>query len=128
MTKVIEMIRLILPAIFFLGMSGVVTGLLYSLKRFTFPAFTTAAFNLGIVVVALALTPTLGINSLVLGVVIGSAIQIALQLPGLRGMDFLVAELFSSRPGAHREIACRAGGFVNQCHWSGYRSQPGFPC
>ena len=36
-------------------MSGIVTGLLYALKRFTYPAFTAAVFNAGIVLVALAL-------------------------------------------------------------------------
>lgn len=91
----VGMVRLILPAIFFLGMSGVVTGLLYSLKRFKYPAFTTAAFNLGIVVIAIALTPILGITSLVVGILVGSALQVALQLPGLRGMNYHMAVDFS---------------------------------
>lgn len=81
----VQMIRLILPAIFFLGMAGVLTGILFSLKRFTLPAFTTAAFNAGIIAGALALTPVFGIYSLILGVLIGSAAQVALQLSGLRG-------------------------------------------
>jgi putative peptidoglycan lipid II flippase len=84
----IGMVRLILPAIFFLGMSGVVTGLLYSLKRFKYPAFTTAAFNLGIIVAAIALVPILGITSLIVGILVGSALQVVLQLPGLRGMNY----------------------------------------
>ncbi len=84
----VEMIRLALPAVFFLGLSGVITGLLYTLKRFTYPAFTTAAFNAGVVVVAFALTPTFGIRSLVIGIVIGSLAQVLLQLPGLRDMRY----------------------------------------
>lgn len=91
----VGMVRLILPAIFFLGMSGVVTGLLYSLKRFKYPAFTTAAFNLGIVVVAIALAPILGITSLILGILVGSALQVVLQLPGLHGMNYRLAVDFS---------------------------------
>ncbi|MBI3741870.1 MAG: murein biosynthesis integral membrane protein MurJ, partial [Chloroflexi bacterium] len=91
----VEMLRLILPAIFFLGMSGVVTGLLYALKRFTFPAFTTALYNLGIVVVALALTPRFGITSLVIGILIGSLLQLFFQLPGLRGMKYYFAIEFA---------------------------------
>ena len=87
----VQMVRLVLPAVFFLGMSGVVTGLLYSLKRFTFPAFTTAAYNLGIVVVALALSPVFGITSLIVGILIGAASQIVLQLPGLRDMRYRFA-------------------------------------
>ncbi len=87
----VQMVRLILPAVFFLGMSGVITGLLYSLKRFTFPAFTTAAYNLGIVVIALALTPVFGITSLIVGILIGAASQVVLQLPGLRDMSYRFA-------------------------------------
>ncbi len=80
----IPMIRLILPAVFFLGFAGLVTGLLYSLKRFAVPAFTTAAYNAAIILVALLLTPQFGIISLVLGILVGAASQVALQLPGLR--------------------------------------------
>lgn len=80
----VEMLRLVLPAVFFLGMSGVVTGLLYALKRFTLPAFTTAAYNAGIVLVALALTPLFGITSLIIGILVGAALQVVLQLPALR--------------------------------------------
>jgi putative peptidoglycan lipid II flippase len=92
----VGMVRLILPAVFFLGMSGVITGLLYSLKRFIYPAFTTAAFNLGIVLVAIALAPVLGITSLILGILVGSALQVALQLPGLRGMNYRFAVSFGN--------------------------------
>ena len=84
----VQMVRLILPAVFFLGLSGVIAGLLYSLKRFAFPAFTTAAYNLGIVVVALALSPVFGITSLIVGILIGSASQVVLQLPALRDMRY----------------------------------------
>ncbi len=87
----VQMVRLILPAVFFLGMSGVITGLLYSLKRFTFPAFTTAAYNLAIVLVALALSPIFGITSLIVGILIGAASQVVLQLPGLRDMRYRFA-------------------------------------
>lgn len=97
----VEMIRLILPAVFFLGMSGVITSLLYALKRFTYPAFTTAAYNLGIVVVAFALSPIFGITSLIVGVLVGSVLQVALQLPGLRGMKYRIA-IDLSHPGLRR--------------------------
>ena len=91
----VQMVRLVLPAVFFLGMSGVVTGLLYSLKRFAYPAFTTAVYNLGIVAVALALSPFFGITSLILGIIVGSALQVGLQLPGLRDMHYRFAIDFS---------------------------------
>jgi putative peptidoglycan lipid II flippase len=81
------LMRMTTPAVVFLSLSGIITGLLYALKRFTLPAFTAAAFNASIVVVALVLTGWLGwgVESLALGLLIGSAVQVALQLPGLRG-------------------------------------------
>ncbi len=88
----ILMIRLILPAVLFLGLAGILTGLLYSLKRFTYPAFTTAAYNAAIIAVALLLTPFLPgpfrIYSLIVGILLGAATQVVLQLPGLRDARF----------------------------------------
>lgn len=80
----VQMIRLILPAVFFLGIAGVLSGVLYSLKKFTLPSFTTAAFNLGIIICSVALAPAFGITSVVIGVVVGAASQVILQYVGLR--------------------------------------------
>lgn len=81
----VQMIRLVLPAVFFLGAAGVLSGVLLSLKKFTIPSFTTALFNLGIIVCGVLLAPVLGITSVVVGVVIGAASQVVLQLIGLNG-------------------------------------------
>jgi putative peptidoglycan lipid II flippase len=81
----VQMIRVVLPALFFLGIAGILTGVLYSLKQFTYPAFTNAAYNVGIILVALLLTPRFHIFSLVVGILVGTASQVLLQLPGLRG-------------------------------------------
>ena len=80
----VQMIRLILPAVFFLGVAGVLSSILYALKKFTLPSFTTAAFNLGIIICSIALAPVIGITSAVVGVVIGAAAQVILQYTGLR--------------------------------------------
>jgi putative peptidoglycan lipid II flippase len=82
-----RLMRITTPAVVFLSLSGITTGLLYALKRFTLPAFTAAVFNASIVVVALVLAGLLGwgVESLALGLLVGSAMQVALQLPGLRG-------------------------------------------
>ena len=81
------LMRLTSPAMIFLSLSGITAGLLYALKRFTLPAFAVAVFNASLVVVAFILTGWLGlgIESLAVGMVIGSAAQVALQMPGLRG-------------------------------------------
>ncbi len=78
----VKLMRLATPAVIFLSISSVLTGVLLALKRFTLPAFTAAVFNGTIVVVAL-LRPD-EISSLVWGLLLGSFLQIILQLPGLR--------------------------------------------
>jgi putative peptidoglycan lipid II flippase len=77
-------IRIVAVALFFLGLSGIVTAVLYTMKRFTYPAFAAAAFNVGIILAALLLSGSLGIYSLAVGVVLGSAMQLAIQLPNMR--------------------------------------------
>lgn len=78
----IRLMRLSAPAVLFLSLSSILSGALFALKRFTLPAFTIAVFNGTIVVVAL-LRPG-QIESLVWGLLLGSLLQVILQLPGLR--------------------------------------------
>lgn len=78
----IRLMRLATPAVLFLSLSSILTGLLYALKRFTLPAFTAAVFN-GTIVVAALVWPE-QITSLVWGLLLGSILQVVLQLPALR--------------------------------------------
>jgi len=80
-----HLVRLVGPAILFFGLSGVTTGLLYSLKRFMLPAFAAAAYNLGLIVAAPLLAGRMDIYSLGVGAVLGAVLQFLIQLPGLRG-------------------------------------------
>ncbi len=83
-----KMIRIILPAVLFFGLSGMVTGLLYTLKRFTYPAFGAAIYNAGIITAALLLADKVNIYSLALGILLGALLQLAIQLPDLRDVRF----------------------------------------
>ncbi len=82
------MLRIIAPAMLFFGLSGVVTGLLYTLKRFTYPAFGAAVFNLGVIVAVPLLSGRLDAFSLAVGVVLGSVLQLLIQIPDLRDVRF----------------------------------------
>ncbi len=86
LTVTTRLIRLTTPAVLFLSLSGIITGLLYALKRFALPAFTAALFNATIVGVALlgVLGLGWGIETLAVGLLLGAMLQVALQLPGLR--------------------------------------------
>ena len=83
-----RMIRIILPAVLFFGLSGMVTGLLYTLKRFTYPAFGAAIYNAGIITAAVLLADKVNIYSLALGILLGAMLQLAIQLPDLRDVRF----------------------------------------
>jgi putative peptidoglycan lipid II flippase len=79
-------LRLIAPAVLLFGLSGAVTGLLYSLKRFSITAISGAVFNLGIVLAAPLLANRIGIYALPIGVTLGSLLQLAVMAPGLRNL------------------------------------------
>lgn len=78
----IRLMRMAAPTILFLGIASVLTGALFALKRFSVPAFIGAVFNGTIVLVAL-LRPA-QIDSLVWGMLLGSLLQIVVQLWALR--------------------------------------------
>lgn len=80
----VSLLRLSLPAVLFLCVASILSGALYALKRFTFPAFTAAIFNAALVLVALALGWRWGVRALAAGMLTGAALQILFQLPGLR--------------------------------------------
>ena len=95
-------LRIIAPAVLFFGLSGGITCLLYSLKRFTYTAVAGAMFNLGIVIAAPLLASRIGVYALAVGVVGGSLMQLAVMAPGLR-----VCGCTPRRPG----IIPRSGAF-----------------
>jgi putative peptidoglycan lipid II flippase len=97
-----ELLRLVLPAILFLNLAGILTGALYALKRFVFPAFTAAVFNAALVSVALVMGRRWGVHSMAIGLVVGAALQVALQVPGLR--DARLRLRFTLRHPALRRI------------------------
>ena len=82
----VRLLRITTPAVLFLSLSGIVTGLLYALKRFALPAFTSAVFNAALVAAALVgtLLLNLGIEVLALGLLLGALLQLLLQLPALK--------------------------------------------
>ena len=119
----INLMRLATPAVLFMSVASILTGLLFALKRFTLPAFTGAIFN-GTIVVVVLLRPE-RIDSLVWGLLAGSFLQIILQLPALRDGRFRLQ--FNWRHPAIRRIIYLytpivAGLVVNQAaNWISYR-------
>jgi putative peptidoglycan lipid II flippase len=84
----VAMVRIMLVAVVFQGLAGVLMATLYAQRRFVSPSFAPALYNGAIILAALALHPLLGVGSLVAGVVIGAALQLALQVISLRRLRF----------------------------------------
>jgi putative peptidoglycan lipid II flippase len=99
----VPLLRITLPAVVFLSLSGVLSGLLYSLKRFTYPAFTAAIFNLSMVVFSLLLAWRVDVAAMAIGLLVGAVLQVLLQLPGLRdALPDLRPRLALDHPGLRR--------------------------
>lgn len=105
--QAVVLVRLVLPAVLFLGLSAVTTALLYAQQRFALPAFAVALYNLGLIVVAVLFAGRLGVVSLALGLLVGAIAQVALQLPGLRTMRYAL-RLELNHPGVRQILALYA--------------------
>jgi putative peptidoglycan lipid II flippase len=93
--------RIIFPCVFFLGLAALAAAILNSFHVFGLPASTSVLFNLVFIVFSLGMvykpilrvapeayrTPAL---ALAIGILVGSALQLAIQIPALwkRGMRF----------------------------------------
>ena len=101
-----QLLRLTAPSLLFLSLFAVFSGTLFALRSFALPAFAGVVFNGCIVLVTLALAPSLslqpalaeratvfpfviarpagGIMVVAVGWLVGAAAQMLLQMPGLR--------------------------------------------
>ncbi|MFN8374808.1 MAG: murein biosynthesis integral membrane protein MurJ [Anaerolineae bacterium] len=101
----IHLLRLTAPALLFLSLFAVLSGTLYALRSFSFPAFAGVVFNGMVVLVTLLLVAPIhlqtdwtqivvhlryarapeSITVTAAGWLIGALVQLLLQVPGLRG-------------------------------------------
>jgi putative peptidoglycan lipid II flippase len=83
-----QLLRLLLPSVLFMGLSALLTAVLYARRTFLMPAFAGAIFNAGIILGAVVLHEQFGIASLAAGTLIGGIGQVLLQATGLRGIRY----------------------------------------
>jgi len=81
-----RLMRIIVPAIFIYGISGIIQAYHYASKRFAYPAMGAPAHNLGMIAGVVALSGRLDIMSLSVGVLVAATSQLIVQLVGLRGV------------------------------------------
>ncbi|HET7011850.1 MAG TPA: murein biosynthesis integral membrane protein MurJ [Anaerolineales bacterium] len=76
-------VMLLTPMIF--GLSGLLMGILNAHQHFLLPALAPAFYSGGIIFGLFVWSPQLGVHGLAWGTVLGAALHLAVQLPGLRG-------------------------------------------
>lgn len=78
-----DMMRILLVSTLIFSISGLVMGILQSHNRFLLPALAPIMFDLGILGGVIFLLPIMGIYGVAVGAVIGAAMHLGIQIPGL---------------------------------------------
>lgn len=105
LTLTIRMMRIMLLSSVIFSISGLFMGILNTHQRFLLPAFAPSLYNIGIILGGVFLTRWFGPYGLAYGMVLGSLLHMALQIPGLIAVNAKLRPSFNSRlPGVH-EVA-----------------------
>jgi putative peptidoglycan lipid II flippase len=78
-----QMMRLLLLSPILLGLGIAAKGILEAQDLFTLPALAPVLYNIAIILAALLLAPRWGIQGVAIGVIVGAALHVAVQVPGL---------------------------------------------
>jgi len=83
-----QLMRLNLLGTLLFSISGLVMAALHAHQHFLLPGLAPSAYNLGQIFGALFLVPRFGIHGLVYGVILGAALHLLIQIPGLLRCGF----------------------------------------
>ncbi len=108
----VQMTRIMFPFLLLVALAAQAMGMLNSCNRFATPALSSTAFNIGSLGLGLGvgflLGPHIGlspIEGMAVGVVLGGALQLAVQLPSLSSLGFRFRLAFDwSNPGLRHII------------------------
>ena len=79
----IEMMRILLLGTIIFSVSGIFSGVLNSHQHFLLPALAPIMYDIGILIGVVFLLPIYGVHGIALGAVLGAAMHLAIQIPGL---------------------------------------------
>jgi len=96
--QIASMARILFAAQGLFLVSYVLTGVLESLKRFLIPAIAPIFYNIGIILGTILLVPRFGLLAPVIGVVIGAAAHLLIQLPFALRLGFRFRRSFDLTP------------------------------
>ncbi|MDQ3540315.1 MAG: oligosaccharide flippase family protein, partial [Chloroflexota bacterium] len=102
----IRLVRIVLPAAVLLGIGTLLQAMLFALGRVAAPALSTAVRNLAIIVGAVVLSGTIGVESMAWGTVAGALMIVVIQVWPLARADALpVLGLDLGHPALRRILA-----------------------
>lgn len=105
-----ELARIMLLSPILFGVSGLLTAILNSQRQFFLPSLAPIVYNLAIIVGALVLAPLgYGVRGLAAGAVVGAALHLGIQLPGLRGLPARYAWTLGLDNAQVRQVAVLLG-------------------
>ncbi|GIL09270.1 MAG: lipid II flippase MurJ [Chloroflexota bacterium] len=81
--QTVELMRILLASTLIFSVSGISMGILHSHNHFLLPALAPIMFDLGILFGVLFLIRPLGVNGIAVGAVLGAALHLGVQIPGL---------------------------------------------
>ncbi|MFH1046911.1 MAG: murein biosynthesis integral membrane protein MurJ [Patescibacteria group bacterium] len=100
----IDLTRIMFAAIFFLGLSAVLSGILQTYKRFVVYSLAPVAYNAGIIAGIVFLARPFGIYGVAIGVVAGAFLHMGIQLLSVLRLGFRFSWLFDFREAGVREL------------------------
>jgi len=80
--------RIMFAQCFFMCLAGILQGILQCYKEFTIPALGAVVYNIIIIIVGMLLHDYIGITGFTLGVVIGAAVNLAMQISAMKHYPF----------------------------------------
>lgn len=106
--KGVFLFRILMIGFVFEGLTGLLVGMLNSLKRFALAAFAPAVGTAVVLAIVVGFSRNLGIEALAIGTVIGWVVGVVVLFPGLRGQDIRYRPRIDWRDPGVREV----GGMV----------------
>jgi putative peptidoglycan lipid II flippase len=79
----IHLLRIMLPSAVLFGLSGLLMGILNSYQVFLVPALAPSMYSIGIIIGVVFFAPTLGVDGLAWGVLLGASLHLLVQVPAL---------------------------------------------
>jgi putative peptidoglycan lipid II flippase len=111
----VDLAQLVIPFLTLVAIAVAMGGMLNSLRRFFVPALSPAAFNVGVIISAVAFVPIadqLGLHRIIgiaWGTLLGGVLQIAIQMPALWKEGFRYRPILSFTDPGMREILLLMG-------------------